>query len=106
MSSMTTNGGWNEYQRLVLAELERLNKRQEATEEKLSNIDRKLYALTERDISDLKTRMFDSEKKISAAERAGIGDEAVTKYRKWIIGGALLLLTSVIFPIVNLYLGN
>jgi len=100
----TTNGGWNEYQRLVLAELERLNRQQATIDAKLQEIDRKLWSIAEHDVTDLKTRMTTVEAKVSSLEKVGITDDAVKKYRKWILGGVFLLITAIFIPIASIIL--
>jgi hypothetical protein len=102
MSNIVTEGGWNEYQRLVLAELERLNRRQDAIERTLQELDRKFYVLNERDLVETKKRLEEAEVKLTIMEKADIGSAAVVRYRKWIIVGIFTVLTALLIPVVTL----
>lgn len=94
-------GGWAEYQRLVLAELERHN-------QLMREIDIRLGKF-ELDMEILKREMAGSlklDERLRKLENDALTSGAVMKYRKWLIGGALLLITSVVIPIINLYLSK
>lgn len=100
--------GWAEYQRLVLAELERHNRFIEAINLKLGDIELKI-ALLKHDATKVtknELRIDSLEKQIDKLNEGEIIEKAVNKYRNWLLSGGLLLLTAIILPVVRLFLGG
>lgn len=100
--------GWGEYQRLVLAELARHN-------DLISDIDRKLneiklrLALIEQKNQDINntlvsiaSRQDKLEGQVGSIERTGDIDEAIDKYRKWIVATGIMLVTSIVVPLIKI----
>jgi hypothetical protein len=113
MSNDGTNGnsrldGWGEYQRLVLAELARHNDLILDTNRSLNEIKLRLALIEQKnkDLSDMLVHIVDREDKletkVESLERTGYIDEALNKYRKWIVATGIMLVTSIIVPLVKL----
>jgi len=99
--------GWNSYARLVLAELGRHNDLLLKISEKLDTI-KLQQALYEKDIGEIKTDMRDHEKDIKdlkkrmfKIEQGELIDTAVKKYRKWVLAGAFGITASIVIPVVD-----
>lgn len=101
MSNLSENGGWSEYQRLVLAELERHNMLMREIDVRLSKFELDMQML-QRDMGNA----LKLDERLRKLENEALTSGAVGKYRKWLIGGALLLITSVVIPIINLWLSK
>jgi hypothetical protein len=94
--------GWAEYQRLVLAELERHN---------LTNLDQSVQGLRT-DIALLKEQngkihtlqgQIDKlQKQVQESDTQNKIGDAISKYRGWILTTLLLLASSIIIPLVKL----
>lgn len=99
--------GWAEYQRLVLAELERHNTLIENLNMKLNDISLQLALLKQENgkISKLEGKLEVLEKQLDKVNEGNIVDEAVGKYKAWLLSGAFLLLTAVALPIVKIFFG-
>lgn len=97
MNTSGNGSGWGEYQRLVLAELERHNGLILDLGKHLNAIVLELALLQKEGVSTL-----DMERRLKKLEDQDIASEAVSKYKKWIVATALLLATSIIIPIVKL----
>jgi|SRR5581483_9627216 len=88
--------GWGEYQRLVLAELERHNSLINSLNDKLADITIQLVLLKE---DNGKIKSIDA--RLRTVENADLADAAITRYRKWLIGILIVLVGSVAFPIIK-----
>lgn len=111
MSNINGNGtsDWNAYQRLVLAELERHNGLIDQTNRKLEDINLKL-ALMQQNIDQLKllsnerALVLDKlDKRVGAVERTDDIEDAVDKYKKWIIGILFAIFTAIIVPLIKIF---
>lgn len=113
------NNGWAEYQRLVLAELERHNKLIEVIDTKLSEIQLALALMKERNgqtDQEIKERNRKVDKQLEAIgnnhsnldarvknlETSSDIESAIQRYKKWIFGTMVLLLGSIIIPLVKI----
>lgn len=102
--------GWAEYQRLVLAELERHNDLINQINIQLRDV-AIFIALYKENSDKIEAQMKEFGEKIQKLQDAQIitdqGDAigaAISKYRRWIIGIALTILVSVAIPVVNIFL--
>lgn len=107
-----TTGEWNEYARLVLAELERHNGLLITINGKLDDI-KLQQALTERELRDLKASYEDFKtktnkeidrfnEKFDAIDSGDLVKDAVGRYKKWIVGAIFTLITAVAIPLINI----
>lgn len=101
MSNVPVDGGWSEYQRLVLAELERHNQLMSEMNARQTKFELDMEFL-KRDMAN----MLKLDERLRKLENEALTGGAVAKYRKWLIGGALLLITSVVIPLINLYVSG
>lgn len=117
------NNGWAEYQRLVLAELERHNKLIEVIDTKLSEIQLALALMKERngqidqDIKERNRKVDDQlatmgnnhsalDTRVKNLERSTDIESAIQRYKKWIFGTMVLLLSSIVIPLVKILFFN
>lgn len=105
MSNLTGNG-WGEYQRLVLAELERLNVMWSSLDKRMNDVQIQLALLKEENgkIKKLADDVAQQQKALEALTQGDKVDDAIKKYRNWIIGLIFTIAVSVAIPIVNLIL--
>lgn len=104
--------GWGEYQRLVLAELERHNTLISTLNTGITDIQLK-SALREREYQDvvkrvdkLDVRITGLHEKLDSMQSQSDIDNALHKYRKWLLSGAFILITAFLIPLINLFLGK
>lgn len=104
--SIATNG-WGEYQRLVLAELERLNKAYESLERRFSDINLAIALLKEENgkIKKLADDIAAQQKAIEKINQGDVIDEAITKYRNWIVGLIFTVIVALVIPSIAILLG-
>jgi|SRR5688572_13060290 len=109
-NSVRQDGEWNEYARLVLAELERHNKLLAKMDEKLDSIkieqaiyDREITAI-KGEIVDIKAAISRHNDRLVVMENSDLADKAIKKYKKWIIGAVFSMLISVAIPVTDLIL--
>jgi len=100
--------GWAEYQRLVLAELERHNKLIEAINVRIGEIQLSQALLRQENgkLGKLEQRIDDNEKRLDKMDAGSQIDQAIAKYRKWLLSGGFLILTAVIVPVIKLFFGG
>lgn len=100
--------GWAEYQRLVLAELERLNDQMAELTKAQRETDIKIALLKEENgkLREIIRNQADLMKRVSILEGDAGLDSAIRKYRGALITGAVLLLGSVIIPLIALFFGG
>jgi len=106
MSNGVSNG-WAEYQRLVLAELERHNNKLVSIDTSLQEIKIEL-ALQKKEtgrILNVETRVDKLEDQYDVIHQGDIIDRAIRKYRKYIFGIILAILTAIIAPLIKLITG-
>lgn len=101
-------GGWGEYQRLVLAELERHNALLTSIDDRIQGLKLEIELIKEqrRNLDDLKTQVRENTKRLGILEGSENTDAAIKKYRNWIIGLLFLFITALLIPIVNLVISG
>ncbi len=104
---MADNNGWNEYAKLVLAELERHNGLLTSINDKLDAI-KLQQALNEQDLAVVKEEVDafevdikDLKKRVYKLEQGELVEAALMRYRRWVIGGAFAVATAFIIPVVE-----
>jgi DNA repair exonuclease SbcCD ATPase subunit len=108
MANGNGNGGWAEYQRLVLAELERHNSIIENIGSKLESISLTLALLKEQNdrqdkkIEENTEQLEHLETRINTVFAGNAVDEAIKKYRKWLLGVGIMLVSSIVIPIIKI----
>lgn len=109
---MTTDGGWGEYQRLVLAELERFNTADAARQREIADL-RLMLRDVDGSIKDIKRRLdrLDDDQteyslvaRVKKLEVTDLGELTIKKYRGWLIAMGIGLLSSIVLPLVALWL--
>ena len=102
-----TNDGWTEYGKLVLNELSRHNDLLLKISEKLDTI-KLQQALYEKDINEVKVDIRDHSKDIKdlkkrlyKLEQGELVQQAVQKYKKWMVAGAFGIIASIVIPIAD-----
>lgn len=102
------NGGWIEYGKLVLSELERHNDLLMKISEKLDAI-KLQQALYEQEIGEVKTEVRDHaddikelKKRVYKLEQGELVNAALEKYKKWLVAGAFGIVASIILPAISL----
>ena len=103
---------WGEYARLVLNELERLNKTGDDHAREIQNLALELdRAKRKNDSLELRlSRLDDSQNdrsivsRVATLEDTGIGETAIKRWRAWFLVFALGLISSIVIPIVALIL--
>lgn len=112
MSNLTpTNGGWAEYQRLVLAELQRYGELTDKLITHLNKIDTDLALLKQQieavaeNQTTLRVLAESNKVSITALQQGDAIQQAITRYRNWIVGALFLLITTGIIPLVRLIFG-
>jgi hypothetical protein len=101
MSNNASGSSWAEYQRLVLAELERNNKWMQEVDKKLQEIQLQI-AVISRTTDENKNNVGDSQRRIIVLESAAITEDAVKKYKKWVVGLVFTVVVSLVVPLVKL----
>jgi predicted nucleic acid-binding Zn-ribbon protein len=99
--------GWAEYQRLVLAELERHNTLIETLNTKLNDISLQIALLKQENgkIGALDARIAATEKRLDKIDQGDMVEGAINKYKAWLLSGGLLLITAVALPLVKIFFG-
>lgn len=99
--------GWAEYQRLVLAELERLNKSVGSLNDRLNDMQVQIALLKEENgrIKQLQAELRETRLEISSVKQGDAIDDAIKKYRNWIIGLIFAVIVSTVIPIANILIG-
>jgi hypothetical protein len=105
MSNLET-GNWGEYQRLVLAELERHNKLLQTVDDRIQGLKVEIELLKQlrQQLEDLQKIVKDNTKDISSLEKGEDVDDALKKYRNWIVGLLFVFVTALLLPVINLIL--
>lgn len=105
MSDLVT-GNWGEYQRLVLAELERHNKLLSGVDDRIQSLVLAIELLKQERIAreNLERQVRENMKRIDALEKSENVDDALKKYRSWIVGILFVFITALLIPVVNLIL--
>lgn len=103
---MSSPGEWSEYQRLVLAELERHNQLLQTIDDRIGNLKLEIELLKQakRDMEELRKQVIDNTRRLNKIEGAEEVDDALKKYRNWIIGLLFLFITALLLPVINLIL--
>lgn len=98
--------GWAEYQRLVLAELERHNVLINDIGRTLGEMNIRLALMKEENgkIKDLQLQLADLTKRIGSQETGDQITDAVARYRKWIIGIVITVFATAIIPLIRVLL--
>jgi len=104
MSEMMTEGGWAQYQRLVLAELERHNTLLQGIDGRIQNLVLEIELMKRDNLSrkDLEEQVRINTKRINDLETAEDVSDAVKKWRNWIVGGLFLFITALLIPVITL----
>lgn len=97
MAEAIRESSWGEYQRLVLAELERHDKLLQTIQAHLQTHDIELSQLKETP-QNIRTITL----RIDKLEAADIASVAVSKYRGWFLSGFILLAGSIVIPLVKI----
>jgi DNA repair exonuclease SbcCD ATPase subunit len=103
-----TLGGWGEYQRLVLAELERHNTFLQSIDGRIQSLKLELELIKQSQTQDrshienLETQMKENTKNLNNIKTVGDIDEALKKYRNWIVGLLFIFVSALLIPTVNL----
>lgn len=100
--------GWAEYQRLVLAELERHNNLIESFNGKLAEISLQIALLKQENgkLGRIEQRLDDAEKRLDKIDQGDLIENAVNRYRNWLISGGFLLVSALVLPLVRLFIGG
>lgn len=101
-------GGWGEYQRLVLAELERHNALLTNIDDRIQSLKLEIELIKEhrRSLDDLKNQVKLNTERLGVLEGSESTDLAIRKYRNWIIGLLFLFITALLIPIINLIISG
>lgn len=57
-----------------------------------------------RRLDQIESKLNVNEERLRRLENQSMTSDALRKYRKWIVSGVLLLISSVVIPLVNLFL--
>jgi len=106
MTELSDVGNWSQYQKLVLAELERHNTLLLGIDERISNLKLDIERLkTVRSRQEDFVKQLDAlSARISAVETSENIDDAIKKYRNWIVGILFFVITALLIPVLNLIL--
>lgn len=98
--------GWAEYQRLVLAELERHNQLINDILKTLAEMNIRLALMKEENgkIKELQIEVNTLAAKVVSLDTGSQISEAVDKYRKWIIGIIATVLITAVIPLIKIIL--
>jgi hypothetical protein len=104
MASQETIGNWGEYQRLVLAELERHNALLRGVDDRIQSLKLELELIkqTIELIRDLQKQVKENTKRLDTIEREEQTEDALKKYRNWIVGLLFVFITALLLPVINL----
>lgn len=99
-------GNWSEYQRLVLAELERHNRLLQTIDDRIGNLKLELELIKQQraEFIELRDQVKGNSKRLTTLENAEDVDDALKKYRTWIIGLLFVFVTALLLPVINLIL--
>lgn len=106
---MATNdnlGGWGEYQRLVLAELERHNTLLQSIDSRIQTLklEIELVKHDRKRLEDLEATVKTNTQRIDKIQSVEDTSDALAKYRNWIIGLLFIFITALLIPTINLIL--
>jgi len=101
---MAAGNGWAEYQRLVLAELERYNQWMTLLDQKLSTMSTQ-NQLLQRQVELMEKNIEHNNEKLEKLQAGAATSEAISQYRKYVVGLAIALFDSVLIPLVKLMVG-
>jgi TolA-binding protein len=99
-------GGWGEYQRLVLAELERHNALLQTIDSRIQSLKLEIELLkqTQERLSNVESQVKTNTERINKIQTVEDTDDALKKYRNWIVGILFLFISALLFPTINLIL--
>lgn len=103
MASQDT-GNWGEYQRLVLAELERHNSLLRGVDDRIQNLKLELELMKQdrKRIDDIEKQVKENTGRLNTIIRGEETDDALKKYRNWIVGLLFVFITALLIPVLNL----
>ena len=101
-----TAGSWGEYQRLVLAELERHNSLLQGIDTRIQSLKLEVELIKQNNerLSNIEAQVKNNTDKLRTIETGEATATAITKYRKTIVGGLFLIITALLIPTINLIL--
>jgi FtsZ-binding cell division protein ZapB len=101
-----TSGGWGEYQRLVLAELERHNSLLQTIDTRIQSLKLEIELLkqTHERLANVESQVRTNTDRINKIQNVEETDDALKKYRNWIIGVLFVFITALLIPTVTLIL--
>jgi FtsZ-binding cell division protein ZapB len=101
-----TSGGWGEYQRLVLAELERHNSLLQTIDTRIQSlkVEIELLKQTHERLANVESQVRTNTDRINKIQNVEETDDALKKYRNWIIGVLFIFITALLIPTVTLIL--
>jgi ubiquinone biosynthesis protein COQ9 len=101
-------GGWSEYQRLVLAELERHNTLLQTIDTRIQALKLEIELMKQGQVrlSQLEDQVKMNTNLISKIKTVEDTDDALKRYRNWIIGALFLFITALLIPTVNLIING
>lgn len=99
------SGEWGEYQKLVLAELERLNSSNNNFARDINDIKLSL-SLIQRTEDKLEKTVEIMDKRLVTVENSQLTEATIQKYRKWLVGGFIAFIASTVVPVVLFILGG
>jgi cob(I)alamin adenosyltransferase len=99
--------GWAEYQKLVLAELERHNVMIADVANKIQDISLQLAIMKQEAAQRQNTekRVQLVEQKIDLLQRGDLVDRAIKRYKKWVLGILVGLVAALAAPIIKAFWG-
>jgi hypothetical protein len=108
MSESSLIGNWGEYQRLVLAELERHNSLLRGIDDRIQSLklEIELIKRERKDLEEIREQVKINTKRIDKFERGEETEDALVKYRNWIIGILFIFITALLIPVINLIINS
>lgn len=99
-------GGWGEYQRLVLAELERHNALLQTIDTRIQSLKLEIELIKQHQsrLENVEAEVKINTERINKIQTVEDTDDALRKYRNWIVGVLFLFITALLVPTVNLIL--
>lgn len=100
------SGNWGEYQRLVLAELERHNTLLQGVDDRIQNLKLEIELMKQdkHRLKDLENQVKLNTNRLAKIEAGDETDDALRKYRNWIVGLLFVFITALLLPVLNLIL--
>ena len=99
------SNGWSEYQRLVLAELERHNMWMKEIDTRFQEIRLQNHEITNK-VQRLEAMTQQLVVRVDGIEKVEQAEAAVAKYKKAIFGIMIALATAILIPIIRLFIGG